>query len=175
VFQDFARFHTTVGETVGLGDLDAVDDPARLDEALRAADAEDLVRRLPDGLQTQLGRALGGVELSEGQWQRTALARASMRLDPLLFVLDEPTASLDAPSEQAVFDRYMARARKLAADTGAVTVVVSHRFSTVADADLIVVMRDGRIVESGSHRQLLESGGLYAEMYGIQVRAYAME
>jgi ATP-binding cassette subfamily B protein len=175
VFQDFARFHTVMGETVGLGDLTALDDAARIDAALRAADAEDLVRRLPDGLRTQLGRALGGVELSEGQWQRTALARASMRLDPLLLVLDEPTASLDAPSEQAVFDRYMERARKLATDTGAVTVVVSHRFSTVAGADLILVMRDGRIVESGPHQDLLRAGGLYAELYNLQVRAYAMD
>jgi ABC-type multidrug transport system fused ATPase/permease subunit len=175
VFQDFARFHTIMSETVSLGDLDAAGDPARIDEALRAADAEDLVRRLPDGLRTQLGRALGGVELSEGQWQRTALARASMRTDPLLFVFDEPTASLDAPSEQVVFDRYMARARKLAADAGAVTVVVSHRFSTVADADLILVMRDGRIVESGTHQKLLQMDGQYAEMYNLQVRAYALE
>jgi ABC-type multidrug transport system fused ATPase/permease subunit len=174
-FQDFGRFRTTFADTVGLGDVAHLDDRARVEAAVRAADAEGIVADLPDGLDTQLGRELGGVELSEGQWQRAALARASMRPDPLLFVLDEPTASLDAVSEQAIFERYMARAARLAARTGAVTVVVSHRFSTVAGADLILVLHQGRLVESGDHARLMALGGRYAELYGLQATAYALD
>jgi ATP-binding cassette subfamily B protein len=171
-FQDFGRFRLRFGETVGIGDLTNVDSADRIEAAVGDADARDLVARLPEGLSTQLGRELGGVELSEGQWQRTALARASMREAPLLFVLDEPTASLDAPSEQAIFSRYMLRARRLAASTGAVTVIVSHRFSTVTGADLILVLHDGRLVESGRHADLIALGGRYAELYGLHADAY---
>jgi ATP-binding cassette subfamily B protein len=96
-----------------------------------------------------------------------------MRAEPLLFLLDEPTASLDAPSEHAIFTRYMVRARELAARTGAVTVIVSHRFSTVTGADLILVLDGGTLVESGTHAELMASGGRYAELYGIQATAYA--
>ncbi|WP_327303577.1 ABC transporter ATP-binding protein [Streptomyces sp. NBC_01298] len=172
-FQDFGRFRTTFSETVGLGDLTHISDRERIEEALHAADAMDLVSRLPHGLDTQLGVELGGVNLSEGQWQRTALARASMRRDPLLFVLDEPTASLDAPSEQSIFERYMTRARALASTTGAITIIVSHRFSTVTDADLILVLDKGRLVESGTHDELMRVGGRYADLYGIQSTAYS--
>ena len=172
-FQDFGRFHIRFGETIGVGDLAHLSDPERLDHAVRAADARSLVDRLPDGLATQLGRRFDGVELSEGQWQRTALARASMRTDPLLFVLDEPTASLDAPSEHQIFERYLARARELAARTGAITMIVSHRFSTVAGADHILVLHRGRLVEQGTHEELLAAGGRYATLYGIQATAYA--
>lgn len=172
-FQDFGRFRVRFAETVGLGDLPRLDDRDRVLAAVRAADAEPLVDRLPAGLDTQLGRAFDGVDLSEGQWQKTALARASMRTEPLLFVLDEPTASLDAPSEHAIFERYMARARDLATRTGAITVIVSHRFSTVTGADRILVLDEGRLVESGTHEDLLARGGRYAELYGIQATAYA--
>jgi ABC-type multidrug transport system fused ATPase/permease subunit len=171
-FQDFGRFHTTLAENVGLGDLKELNNEERIRAALADAEADELVERLPNGLQTLLGRHLGGVELSEGQWQRSALARASMRKSPLLFVLDEPTASLDAPSEQAIFERYMQRARAYAASTGAVTVIVSHRFSTVTGADLILVLDHGRLVESGTHSELLAMGGIYAGLYGIQANAY---
>jgi ABC-type multidrug transport system fused ATPase/permease subunit len=132
-----------------------------------------LLDRLPGGLETLVGRDLGGVELSEGQWQKTALARACMRREPLLFVLDEPTASLDAPSEQAIFEHYMNRARQLAARTGAVTVIVSHRFSTVAGADLILVMEKGRLVQVGNHTDLVDADGPYAELHSLSSRAYA--
>lgn len=172
-FQDFGRFETTFATTVGLGDLPHIDDRARIGEAVRAADAEILLDRLPDGMDTELGAKFGGVNLSEGQWQKTALARSSMRPAPLLFVLDEPTASLDAPSEHAIFTRYMARARELAARTGAVTVVVSHRFSTVADADQILVLDNGELVQAGPHDELLASGGRYADLYRTQADAYA--
>jgi ATP-binding cassette subfamily B protein len=169
-FQDFGRYQTSVAEAVRLGDFDAGD--GRLDEALEQADAADFVHRLPDKTSTQLGGGFGGVDLSEGQWQRIALARASMREDVLLFVLDEPTASLDAPSEHAIFNQYIARARKLAERTGAVTLVVSHRFSTVAQADLVLVMEKGRLVEQGTHAELMAHQGVYAEFYDIQASAY---
>jgi ATP-binding cassette subfamily B protein len=142
---------------------------------MRAADARELAERLPDGLNTQLGRRFGGIELSEGQWQRTALARASMRIRPLLFVLDEPTAALDAPSEHEIFERYLDRARHLAERTGAITLIVSHRFSTVAGADRILVLHKGRIAEQGTHAELLAAGGRYAALYDIQATAYAID
>jgi len=171
-FQDFGRFHTAFKENVGLGDLPALTDEGRIRSALNAADAGHLADELPDGLDTLLGTQLGGIELSEGQWQRAALARASMRKSPLLLLFDEPTASLDAPSEQVIFERYMDRAQALAARTGAITVIVSHRFATVTGADLILVMDHGRIIESGSHCELLALGSTYAELYRIQVNAY---
>lgn len=171
-FQDFGRFRTVFAETVGLGDLPHKDEPSRIAEAVAAADAESVVGSLPEGLDTRLGRELGGVDLSEGQWQKTALARAAMRQSPLLFVLDEPTASLDAPSEEEIFQRYMDRARSLAARTGAVTVIVSHRFSTLSGADLILVLDRGRLAEQGTHEELLALGGRYADLYGIQATAY---
>ncbi|OAH13871.1 ABC transporter ATP-binding protein [Streptomyces jeddahensis] len=172
-FQDFGRLETTFAEGVGLGDLPHLTDRERITRAIRDADASTLVERLPQGLDTQLGRELGGVDLSEGQWQRVALARSVMRDDPLLFVLDEPTASLDAPSEHAIFERQMSRARRLADHTGAITVIVSHRFSTVTGADLILVLDGGRLVESGTHAELSAvDGGRYADLYGIQEAAY---
>ncbi|MGV9566234.1 ABC transporter ATP-binding protein [Streptomyces sp. NPDC003480] len=173
-FQDFGRLETTFAEGVGLGDLPHLADRERVARAVGDADATALVERLPDGIDTQLGRGLGGVDLSEGQWQRVALARSVMREDPLMFVLDEPTASLDAPSEHAIFQRQMDRARRLADRTGAITVIVSHRFSTVTDADLILVLDRGRLVEAGTHAELSAlDGGRYANLYGIQADAYS--
>jgi ABC-type multidrug transport system fused ATPase/permease subunit len=166
-FQDFGRFHTTVRENVGLGDLPHLDDTSRVLGALDGT--------FPADLDALLGRPLGGIDLSEGQWQRLALARASMRRDPLLMILDEPTASLDAPSEQAIFERYMTRARELADRTGAVTVIVSHRFSTVTGADLILVLDRGRLTERGTHEELMRVGGTYAELYQIQATAYRLD
>ncbi len=172
-FQDFGRYHTTFAEAVGFGEVSAIEDLDRIERAVSDADAEALVRRLAGGLHARLGRQFGGVELSEGQWHKIALARASMRRAPLLFVLDEPTASLDAPSEHAIFERYMRRARELAERSGGITLVVSHRFSTVAGADLILVMDGGRLAECGTHEQLLAAGARYAALYSLQARAYA--
>jgi len=172
-FQDFGRYHTSFAEAVGFGDVSAIDDIARIEQAVSDADADALVRRLPDGLNTRLGRQFGGVEVSEGQWQKIALARASMRPAPLLFVLDEPTASLDAPSEHAIFERYMRRAREIAEHSGGITLVVSHRFSTVAGADLILVMEGGQLAECGTHEQLLAANARYAALYSLQATAYA--
>jgi ATP-binding cassette subfamily B protein len=128
---------------------------------------------LPSGLSTQLGREFeGGVELSIGQWQKLALGRAMMRPAPLLLVLDEPTASLDAPTEHRLFERFHGAARDAAARSGAVTILISHRFSTVRMADVILVIADGRVAESGPHAALMAAGGLYAELYEMQARAY---
>jgi ABC-type multidrug transport system fused ATPase/permease subunit len=171
-FQDFGRYRTAFRDVIGLGDLPYLDDDERIGAALRAADGAVLLDRLPSGLDTLLGKDLGGVELSEGQWQKTALARACMRPEPLLFVLDEPTASLDAPSERAIFEHYMSRARELAARSGAITVIISHRFSTVAGADLILVMAGGRLVQSGTHDELVNAEGPYAELHSLTSRAY---
>ena len=173
-FQDFGRYQTTFAEAISIGDL-AHGDAAALDRAVASADAEGLRARLPDGDATQLGGRFGGVELSEGQWQKVALARSCMRAEPLLFLLDEPTASLDAPSEQAVFDSYMTRSKHIAGVNGSITVIVSHRFSTVAGADLILVMKDGRLIESGSHADLVGAGGAYAEMYRVHAASYSAE
>lgn len=173
-YQDFGRYRTTFATGVGLGDPPRMDDAVAIDDAVRAADADSVRSRLPRGDRTELGNGFGGVDLSEGQWQKVALARACMRVGPLLFVLDEPTASLDAPSEHAIFARYAARSRRIADEGGAITVIVSHRFSTVAGADLILVMDRGRLVESGSHADLVgRQGGTYSTLYGIQADAYA--
>ncbi|WP_051450543.1 ABC transporter ATP-binding protein [Actinospica robiniae] len=175
-FQDFHRYQVTLRHAVGFGDLEACDDDARLLAAIEKADGAAVYRTLAKGLDTQLGTLFeGGRELSEGQWQKVALARACMRTDPLLVVLDEPTASLDPPSEHAVFQRHAALARELGAAYGTVTVVVSHRFSTVRMADLILVMEDGRIVEQGDHSALMELDGRYARLYRMQEQAYSLE
>jgi ATP-binding cassette subfamily B protein len=113
------------------------------------------------------------MELSGGQWQLLALARAMMRTRPLLLVLDEPTAALDPGREHALFERYARAARQAATATGGVTVLVSHRFSTVRMADLIVVVDGGKVVELGTHEALVAAGGLYAELFAIQARAYS--
>ncbi|MCX4672946.1 ABC transporter ATP-binding protein/permease [Streptomyces sp. NBC_01381] len=175
-FEDFVRFEFTLRETVGIGDLPRIDHPRTVAAALDRAGAADLPGTLPDGPDTQLGsRWERGVDLSTGQWQKLALARALMRPAPLLRILDEPTASLDAETEHVIFERYIEAARRpwpYGGDPGTVTLLVSHRFSTVRGADLIVVLDQGRVAETGRHDELLAQGGLYAQMYGIQARAY---
>ncbi|MBX3012621.1 MAG: ABC transporter ATP-binding protein [Caldilineaceae bacterium] len=174
-FQDHARFEFTVRETVGLGDLTtlaAEDDQAVL-AALERAGASDLVATLPQGLATQLGANWpNGIDLSGGQWQKLAIGRAMMRTTPLLLLLDEPTAALDAETEHRLFEQWTRAARQLRQSTGAVTVLVSHRFSTVQMADLIVVLSGGQIVEIGSHAALIAQGGLYAELFELQAQSY---
>ena len=171
-FQDFVRFQTPARQAVGLGDLPRMDDPRALAGAIERAEATPVVAQLADGLNTQLGRNFaGGRELSGGQWQRVALARGQMRERPLLTVLDEPTAALDALTEAAVFDRHVRIAAERR-EQGAITLFVSHRFSTVRAADLIVVLDGGRVVETGSHEELMAAGGHYAQLYALQARAY---
>jgi ATP-binding cassette subfamily B protein len=172
-FQDFARFELVARETVGVGLLADLDDEAAVRDALERASADGVVDALPSGFDTQLGKSFGdGAELSGGQWQKLALGRAMMRRDPLLLLLDEPTASLDAQTEHALFERYAGAARQSAVATGAITVLVSHRFSTVRMADLIVVIDGNTVTEVGSHAELLAHGGLYAELFELQARAY---
>ncbi len=172
-FQDFARFEFVARRTVGVGDLPALDDEPAVMGALDRAQATDVVGRLEQGLSTQLGKSYtDGTELSGGQWQKLALGRAMMRELPLLLVLDEPTSALDAEAEHALFERYAEGARRVGRASGGITVLVSHRFSTVRMADLIVVVADGRVVESGSHARLVRNKGLYAELYRLQAAAY---
>ena len=171
-FQDFARLELLARETVGVGDLPRLDDAAAVTAALERAGAADVIGQLVQGLEAPLGTSWGGTELSVGQWQKLALGRALLRERPLLLLLDEPTASLDAQTEHALFERYASASRRLGEAIGAITVLVSHRFSTVRMADLIVVLEAGRVIEQGSHEELLGRGGLYAELFAVQAQAY---
>lgn len=171
-FQDFFRFEFRARHTVGLGDLPRLDHQPAVLSAVDRAGADDIVARLSSGLETQLGLSWpGGVDVSFGQWQKLALARGFMREEPLLLILDEPTAALDAETEHALFERYAAAAKANRA-AGRITILVSHRFSTVRMADLIVVMDGARVVEVGTHEQLKAKGERYAELYDIQAAAY---
>jgi ATP-binding cassette subfamily B protein len=174
-FQDFAKFEFLAYQNVGVGDLPNIDDRPAVQAAVARAGAERTIAGLPDGLDSQLGSVFGGAELSHGQWQRLALARGQMRTAPLLLILDEPTAALDPQSEHDLFETFARQARAAAAVTGAVTVFVSHRFSTVSMADTVLVVADGRILETGTHQQLMASGGRYAELYTAQASAYTQQ
>ncbi|MDG2260877.1 MAG: ABC transporter ATP-binding protein, partial [Actinomycetota bacterium] len=173
-FQDFFRFELRAETTVGIGDELRVDDRPAVKDAVNRAGADDVVDRLAYGLDTQLGPTWEeGVEVSFGQWQKLALARGFMRTDPLVLVLDEPTSALDAETEHALFEKYAQSARDDEVLTdGRVTILVSHRFSTVRMADLIVVLDGSRVVEVGSHEELMANSGQYSELYTIQAAAY---
>jgi ATP-binding cassette subfamily B protein len=173
-FQDFFRFEFRAGQTIGLGDLPRLDDKPAVVAAVDRAGASDVVARLTLGLDTQLGPTWpSGIDLSFGQWQKLALARGFMRDRPLLLVLDEPTAALDAETEHALFERYAAAARATGeSDNGRITLVISHRFSTVRMADLILVLDGARLVEVGTHDELMAKSGQYSELYSIQAAAY---
>jgi ATP-binding cassette subfamily B protein len=194
-FQDFFRFEFRARHSVGLGDLPRLDDEPAVATAVSRAGADEVVNRLPARLETQLGPTWpGGVEVSFGQWQKLALARGFMRDRPLVLILDEPTAALDAESEHALFERYAAAARGnrnggsaadgspaargaptvhgTLPDNGRITILVSHRFSTVRMADLIVVLDGARVAAVGTHDDLMAQGGPYAQLYNIQAAAY---
>jgi ATP-binding cassette subfamily B protein len=172
-FQDFFRFEFRAEHTVGLGDVVRLDERPAVELAVDRAGADDVVARLANGLDTQLGPTWDdGVEVSFGQWQKLALARGFMRDEPLVLVLDEPTAALDAETEHALFERYASSAQGEAPANGRITILVSHRFSTVRMADLIVVMDGARVVEVGSHEELMARNGQYADLYNIQAAAY---
>jgi ATP-binding cassette subfamily B protein len=167
-FQDFFRFEFRAKQTVGLGDLPRVEEEPAVAAAVDRAGANDVVAQLTAGLDTQLGPTWPeGVDVSFGQWQKLALARGFMREQPLLLVLDEPTAALDAETEHALFERYATAARD-----DQITLLVSHRFSTVRMADFIIVLDGARVVEMGTHGELMRRGGQYAELYSIQAAAY---
>jgi ABC-type multidrug transport system fused ATPase/permease subunit len=167
IFQDFVRYQFTLGENIGVGDVDNMDDPERRDAAAHKGMADSIADELPDGYGTQLGRWFrAGRELSGGQWQKVALSRAFMRPEADVLVLDEPTSAMDAQAEAEVFQRV----RRMAPDQMAV--LISHRFSTVRMADHIVVLDGGRIVEQGAHHVLMEQGGEYARLFELQAAGY---
>ena len=171
-FQDFYRFEFDAQHSVGVGELARAGDPVAAQTAVTRAGADDVIRHLAHGLDTQLGPTWqDGAEVSFGQWQKLALARGFMRDEPLVLILDEPTAALDAETEHALFERFAAMSRG-AEVTGRITVLVSHRFSTVRMADLIVVLNGNRLAEMGSHEQLVALGGQYADLYSSQAAAY---
>lgn len=166
IFQDFVRYHLTVGENIGVGQIDAMEDQVRIREAARRAMAVDLIEGLPDGYDQLIGRRFKtGVDLSGGQWQKIAIARAYMR-DAQVMILDEPTAALDARAEFEVFQRF----KELSSDKTAV--LISHRFSSVRMADRILVLADGGLEASGTHDELLAAGGRYAELFELQAAGY---
>lgn len=172
-FQDFSRFELLARENVGVGSLPDIGSTEAVLAALGRARALGILERLDQGLDTQLGTShTDGAQLSGGQWQKLALGRAMMRETPLLLVLDEPTSALDAQAEHELFDQYAANARRVGALTGAITLLVSHRFSTVRMADLILVVAGRRVAEAGSHDELMARRGLYAELFELQAAAY---
>ena len=166
IFQDFVRYHLPVRENIGFGQIDAMDDVERIAAAARKSGAHAVAEELPEGYETMLGRWFhDGHELSLGQWQKVALARAFMR-DAEILVLDEPTASVDARAEYEIFQNFKALTE------GKMAILISHRFSTVRMADRIAVIQEGRIAELGTHDELLRRGGTYAELFSMQAEGY---
>ncbi|HUR76552.1 MAG TPA: ABC transporter ATP-binding protein [Acidimicrobiales bacterium] len=169
--QEFTRPHLVIGEAIGIGDTTAIGDRDRIERAARRSRADDVVAEVPGGYEAQLGvEWVGGTELSGGQWQRLAIARSEMPVAPLVLILDEPTAALDPVAEQALFESYTSDEHRL---PGAVTLIVSHRLSTVRMADSIVVLDDGMVAEAGTHDELMARGGLYADLFRMQSASYA--
>lgn len=167
IFQDFGRYQFSVGENIGAGDVRHIDDSERWKEAAKTGMAAPFINDMPEGYQTQLGRWFkDGRELSGGQWQKIALSRAFMRTDADILVLDEPTAAMDASSEAAVFDHFRS------ASGNKMTILISHRFSTVRAAAQIIVIHQGEILEQGNHKSLLAKDGQYAHLFRLQARGY---
>ncbi|MGV8920063.1 MAG: ABC transporter ATP-binding protein [Pseudomonas sp.] len=167
IFQDYIRYQLIAGENLGVGDTDAFSDESRWHEAATQGMAAEFIEGLDKGYATQLGRWFaGGQELSGGQWQKIALSRAYMRRNADILILDEPTAALDAAAEAAVFEHFREHARER------MTLLISHRFSSVRSADHIVVLDQGRVLERGDHASLLAAGGRYAQLFDLQARGY---
>jgi len=167
IFQDFGRYQFSVGENIGAGDVRYIDDAERWANAAETGMAAPFIEELSDGYQTQLGRWFkGGRELSSGQWQKIALSRAFMRSEADILVLDEPTAAMDASSEAAVFDHFRSESHNK------MTILISHRFSTVRAANHIIVIHQGKVLEQGNHEGLLAMNGQYAHLFKLQARGY---
>ncbi len=167
IFQNFVRYQFTVGENIGVGDVEHLEDKARWQTSAEKGMAQPFIEQLPERFQTQLGRWFkNGQELSGGQWQKIALARAFMRTKADILVLDEPTAAMDAEAEFQIFDRLRSLTKKQ------MVILISHRFSTVRMADTIVVLSGGELVEQGTHEKLLEAGGRYARLFSLQAAGY---
>lgn len=166
IFQDFVRYDFMLRENIGVSQVEALDDDARIREAARRSLADSVAKRVPQGFEQMLGRRFeNGVELSGGEWQKVALARAYMR-DAQVLILDEPTAALDARAEYEVFLRFAELTK------GRMAVLISHRFSTVRMADRILVLKGGELVDDGTHEELVARGGLYAELFSLQAAGY---
>ena len=167
IFQDYIRYQFIVGENLGVGDIDAFGEEQRWRDAASQGMAAEFIEQLDKGYATQLGRWFaGGQELSGGQWQKIALSRAYMRRNADMLILDEPTAALDAGAEAAVFEHFREYAK------GRMTLLISHRFSSVRNADHIVVLDQGRVLERGDHASLVAAGGRYATLFDLQARGY---
>ena len=167
IFQDFARYQLIVGENIGIGDVDNIDDGNQIAEAARKGMADEFVRDLPLDYQTQLGTWFkDGKELSGGQWQKIALSRAFMRSKADILILDEPTAAIDARAEAEIFEHFNDLT------DNRISIIISHRFSTVRRADHIIVLEKAEVLEQGSHQQLLEMDGQYATLFNLQAKGY---
>jgi len=166
IFQDFVRYWLTARENIGIGRVARMHDEAAIKTAAAHAGADKFIDAWPEGYDALMGPIFeGGKDLSVGQWQRMALARAFFRDAPLI-ILDEPTASLDARAEAELFERIRTLFK------GRSVLLISHRFSSVRSADRVYVMNEGEIIESGSHEELMKAGGLYAELFNLQAAAY---
>ena len=167
IFQDFSRYQFTVGENIGVGDVEGYSDEDRWEDSARKGMAMPFIERMQYGFQTQLGSWFkGGKELSTGQWQKIALSRAFMRSNAEVLVLDEPTAAMDAAAEAELFEYFRDHTQ------GRIAVLISHRFSTVRQADRIAVLEDGKIIECGTHEELMIENGLYAKLFLLQAEGY---
>ena len=167
IFQDFGRYQFSVGENIGAGDVQHFEDTGRWEEAAETGMAAPFIEDMPEGYDTQLGRWFkGGRELSGGQWQKIALSRAFMRSDADILVLDEPTAAMDAASEAAIFEHFQSMSEDK------MTILISHRFSTVRAADQIILINHGRVIEQGNHESLMAEDGQYAQLFNLQRKGY---
>jgi ATP-binding cassette subfamily B protein len=173
LFQDFHHIELTLRESIGHGDIAHAGDTEAVTAAAERARADQVLRTVPGGLNGYVGHSYtDGIELSGGQWQRVGLARTLMRRHPLLLILDEPAAALDPSAEHDLFERYASSARHAGRENGGITVLISHRFSTVGMAGLIAVLDRGQLTEFGTHHELMTAHGLYAELFALQARAY---